>query len=241
MSDIYNSKDSQFPNPMEMETDDIYGRNVNFNNEYPEVPFSLPPSPQDQDFQIDWDFIGAREGKGVNKGYIPELPDGTVRGQSGLTIATGWDVGQMSLEELQASGLPPEIINKVRPFVGLKKEEAQAKYKELGAPMLEEGESDIIDEFTHNRTVSQLSQNYNKATGKSFKDLTPGQQTAMASVGFQFGTDLENATPNFWKQTTTGDWEGAIKNLLDWESTGEASEYQARRELEAGLLGWEPA
>ena len=129
----------------------IDGRDLIFNNEYSEVPFPLPEtqaqSPH-QDFQIDWDFIGAREGKGVNKGYIPELPDGTVRGQSGLTIATGWDVGQMSLEELLASGLPPEIINKVRPFVGLKKEEAQAKYKELGAPMLEEGESDIIDEFT---------------------------------------------------------------------------------------------
>ena len=34
-----------------------------------------------------------------------------------MTIATGWDVGQMSLEELKSSGLPSSIINKVKDFI----------------------------------------------------------------------------------------------------------------------------
>ena len=189
---------------------------------------------------IDWNFISALEGGSQAEGYIPTKDDKVI-GKSGLTIGTGWDVSQMSLEELESSGLPSKLIENVKPFVGLKGKEAQSKLKELGAPTLKDDEASIIDAFTHEKTLSQISKNYEKSSGESFEDLSPAQQTVLASVGFQYGaqglmakedpkTGKEVPT-NFWKQVTSGDWEGAQKNLMNYGDI-----YGTRREKEAELL-----
>ena len=57
----------------------------------------------------------------------------------------------------------------------------------------------------------------------------------MASVAYQHGLGATTGY-NFWKQTTGGDWGSAFKNLLDWDSTGEDSRYQPRKEEEAKYL-----
>ena len=179
---------------------------------------------------VDWNFISALEGGSQTEGYIPTKDDKVI-GKSGLTIGTGWDVGQMSLKELESSGLPPKLIEKVKPFVGLKGKKALSKLEERGAPVLEDEEASIVDAFTHNKTLSQISKNYEKASGESFEDLSPAQQTVLASVGFQYGSNLKEATPGFWGQVTSGDWEGAQENLLDF-----GDKYGTRRGKEAELL-----
>ena len=180
---------------------------------------------------VDWSFIGEMEGGAKRTGYIP-TEGGKAIGKSGLTLATGWDVGQMSMEELESSGLPQSIVDKVSPFIGAKGEEALGVFEKLGAPSISKQEASLIDKYTHGKALSQISKKYGEATGKSFEDLTSAQQTVMASVGFQYGSNLKDATPGFWKQATTGDWTGALKNLQNF-----GDRYDYRRGREAEILG----
>lgn len=183
-------------------------------------------------FNVDWSFISDREGGSQSKGYIPTNKDtGEVIGKSGLTIATGWDVGQMSEDEIEASGLPASVISKVKDFAGLKGQSALDMLEEKGAPSINSTEAAAINTYTHSKALKQLSTNYKLATGKSFKDLSRAQQTVVSSVGFQYGSNLEEATPNFWKQITEGKWNEAYKNLKNF-----GDDYQPRRDLEAELL-----
>ena len=193
-------------------------------------------------FNVDWSFISDREGGSKSEGYIPTNKDtGDVVGKSGLTIATGWDVGQMSEDEIEESGLPASVISKVKDFAGLKGQSALDMLEEKGAPSINSAEAAAINTYTHSKTLKAISTNYKLATGKSFKDLTKAQQTVVSSVGFQYGaeglmtkTDKktgEKVPTNFWKQITEGKWNDAYKNLQNY-----GDDYPTRRKLEAELL-----
>lgn len=179
---------------------------------------------------INWDFISAREGGAQLQGYLP-MEDGNVIDKSGLTVATGFDVGQMSEEELMRSPLSDEIKAKLSPYVGKKGQDALALTNEMGVPNITPDQSSMIDAYSHKRTLDSLKSNYNKSSGKNFDDLSSEQQTVVASVGFQYGSNLESATPGFWKQVTTDDWDGAHSNLRDFKD-----KYPSRRNLEADLI-----
>ncbi len=58
---------------------------------------------------IDWDFIAAREGKQIAVGYVPVGKNGKRLGNSGLTIGTGFDLGQHSATEIQQLDIPPAL------------------------------------------------------------------------------------------------------------------------------------
>ena len=76
---------------------------------------------------IDHNFIRKQlerfEGKGIAKGYVPSR-NGQVIGVSGVTIATGLDLGQQSAASLAAMGIPAPICTKFALYLGLKKEAA---------------------------------------------------------------------------------------------------------------------
>ena len=71
---------------------------------------------------IDWTFIGEQEGAGVCKGYVPLANTS----ESGVTIATGVDLGQRSAASLATLGLSPALQAKLAPYCGMKKQAAQA-------------------------------------------------------------------------------------------------------------------
>ena len=54
--------------------------------------------------------------------YVPTSKNKKVVGNSGATIGMGFDLGTRDINDLK--GLPPEIITKLKPYLGLKKEEA---------------------------------------------------------------------------------------------------------------------
>jgi len=172
---------------------------------------------------IDFGFIKKLEGN-KTKGYVPKDKDG-VLGDSGVTIASGFDLGQRNAMDLK--GLPEDIVKKFLPYLGLKGEAADTIASTL---KISNKESDIINKFAAEKTVNLLKKRYENVSGKSFEDLTPEQQTVMASVQFQYG-NLGTETPNFWRQVTTGDWDSAKKNLLDF-----GDDYPTRRKKEAALL-----
>ena len=139
----------------------------------------------------------------------------------------GFDIGGRNENDLK--GLPPEIIKKLKPYLGLRKQEA-IDFIEKNPLVITDKEKVIINAFAKKVEMEKLRKKWKETTGKSFDDLNPKAATVVASVAFQYG-DLETRTPNFWKQVTAGDWEAAKKNLYDF-----GDDYKSRRKKEAKLL-----
>jgi GH24 family phage-related lysozyme (muramidase) len=169
---------------------------------------------------IDFDFILKQEGF-ETQGYVPDAENSN----SGVTIASGFDLGARTVEDLK--GLPETIVEKLKPFLGFTKLEAAEIAPNL---KVSEDEAKIINEFAKSEAINNLKTKWENTTGTSFDNLSKEQATVLASVAFQYG-DLETKTPNFWKQTTSGDWEGAYNNLLNF-----GDRYNSRRKEEANYL-----
>jgi hypothetical protein len=169
---------------------------------------------------IDFDFILKQEGF-ETEGYVPDAENS----KSGVTIASGFDLGARVLEDLK--GLPNDIVELLTPFLSLKGAEAQEVASNL---KVSNDQAKIINEFAKSEAITNLKTKWETSTGKSFDDLSTEQATVLASVAFQYG-DLEKRTPNFWKQTTSGDWVSAYKNLLKF-----GDRYDSRRISEANYL-----
>lgn len=167
---------------------------------------------------IDWNFISEREGSRILSGYVPDAKGS----KSGVTIATGFDLGARNLADLK--GLPKAIIDKLKPYLGIKGAQAQEVAKDLS---ITDAEAQTIDEFSKTEAVDRLKAKWQATTGESFDDLPKHKATVVASVAFQYG-DLESQTPNFWRQITKDDWNAAEKNLRNF-----GDNYSTRRNLEA--------
>lgn len=167
---------------------------------------------------IDWNFISEREGKGRTTGYVPDAKGS----KSGVTIATGFDLGARNLNDL--TGLPKDLIEILKPYLGIKGAQAEEIASNLN---ITDSQSNTIDEFSKKESTDRLKAKWQSATGQSFDDLPKNEATVVASVAFQYG-DLESQTPNFWRQVTSGDWDSALANLRSF-----GDKYPSRRNLEA--------
>lgn len=174
--------------------------------------------------RIDFDFISQLEGS-THVGYVPN-PDTS---QSGVTIASGFDIGQCSVDEIEMS-FPAALSQKLTPYAELKKQEAVAKLKSIPLK-LSDHEVDCINQFSHGRAVDRIIDEWAKSeANKAFVELPQACQTVIASVAFQYG-NLSRRTPNFWRQVTHEKWEDAVANLRDFGDL-----YSSRRNSEANLL-----
>jgi len=169
---------------------------------------------------IDFDFILKQEGF-KTEGYVPEA----TRSKSGVTIASGFDLGARNENDLK--GLPQDIIDTLKPYLGVKGTEAE---NIAGALSITEEQGKIINEFAKKQAVKNLKTKWEETTKTSFDKLPKEKATVLASVAFQYG-DLESQTPNFWRQTTNNQWMEAYNNLLNFGDI-----YKSRREREAEYL-----
>lgn len=203
---------------------------------------SLPYIDEERPVGVDWGFIERREGVRRLDGYVPThngKADGKVLGDSGVTIASGFDLGQHSPPDLKAMGLYQGLIDRLTPYMGpgLRKEAAQ-KFLEKNPLTISDKEARMIDRRAQIKRYDDLASQYDAATRNAygaalairFRDLPQGTQTAIFDVAFQYG-NLASRTPNFWRQITTGQWQEAHNNLLDFKD-----DYGHRRRKEAGLL-----
>lgn len=168
---------------------------------------------------IDWDFIADREGN-ITTANVPD-PEGS---QSGVTIASGFDLGARSVSDLK--GLSPSLIETLTPYLGLKKQEALQKLKEKPLKISAD-EALSINKFAKAQSYNLLANSWKEATGKEFSSLPKHKATIITSVAFQYG-NLKKRTPNFWKQVTKDSWDQAYKNLLNF-----GDNYSSRRKEEA--------
>lgn len=180
---------------------------------------------------VDMAFIAGFEGLCAKRGYVPDIQNS----RSGVTIGTGFDIGQRNekdlqkLKEQQSFPLPEHICALLRPYLGLIREDALNELHALPL-VLTEQEARTLDDAYAEYFITHLMMAYNAVANRKFDALPAPMQTVIASVAFQYG-DLSRRTPHFWEQVTAQDWGAAASNL---EHFGDR--YATRRVKEAALL-----
>lgn len=169
---------------------------------------------------INSDFIGRLEGY-ETVGYVPKPDGGAI--ESGVTIASGFDIGQRS-----SQSLPPSLRAKLAIYCGYTGHAAINFLNSFPLSLTDE-ECRVVNEYAHKEAMDRLLRSW-PASAVPFSCLADECQTVVASVAFQYGS-LAKRCPNFWRQVTTGDWHGSLKNLRNF---GDA--FSTRRNKEADLL-----
>lgn len=174
---------------------------------------------------INHKFISVLEGNST-VGYVPEPDGGAI--ESGVTIASGFDIGQRTVDELD-DAFAVELADKLAPYAGLT---GYAAIRALEDKPLEIAnfEADIINEHAHKKATKLLLDDWHKTDAPPFGSIHPALQTVIASVAYQYG-DLPTRTPNFWRQATTGDINGMLGNLCNFKDR-----FPSRRRKEAKYL-----
>lgn len=179
--------------------------------------------------QIDYVFLSKREGGSVTRGYVPAPKIS----KSGVTIATGFDVGQRNEADLKNLGLSADVIAKLRPYLGKTGVDAQG-FLEKTPLTITPAQAIEIDKAIKKAAIEKLRLQYSgSAHNKNkvdFFSLPKQAQTVIASVSFQYG-NLSASTPKFWSAAASQDWKETVNILRDF---GDA--YPSRRKLEASML-----
>lgn len=177
---------------------------------------------------INFSFISELEGGCTTVACVPN-PGGS---KSGVTIATGFDLGARSLGDLENLGLESNIVEKLAPYLGLQSYDAEAELTKEPLQITQK-EAELIDEASHQTHADSIAKRYDEATPSnvSFDELHSAIQTVIASVSFQYGINLSRRTPNFWKMLVRQDWPSAINELNNFGDS-----YPTRRKKEAALL-----
>ena len=180
---------------------------------------------------IDWEFIAAREGGQRLTGYVVRIRNN----RSGVTVATGVDLGQRSPADIDRLLIPEELKSTLKRYATKKGKEARA-YLKSHPLILTKPEADAIDTVARESIAGSVRRYYDNAvTGRGelliFEELPPEAQTVITSVAFQYGPNLKRSTPRFWESVTSQDWEKAVEELKSF-----GDRYGSRRAMEARLL-----
>lgn len=193
---------------------------------------------------VDFAYLARWEGGQYLRGYVP-FSNGVVAGRSGLTIATGFDVGQRSEANLADMGLPPEVGPRLAPYAGVRftgmKHPAVLKIVlERGPiPVLTKPEADAVDALVHREYLLSARDSFNvrhQPRVPNFEALPGNWQTVLFSRTFHQGVGMPN-TPvaqTFYTAVTAGRWNDAIKALRNCNVS--AAWYKIRVQQEADLL-----
>ncbi|HEX2208045.1 MAG TPA: pesticin C-terminus-like muramidase, partial [Longimicrobium sp.] len=209
-------------------------------------PATLAKLNQELGTSIDFDALSGFEGGQWRKTYIP-CSGNMVAGASGVTVATGFDVGQVSPASIDAMDLPPATRDKLKKFAGKSYKgqtcaNANAAMNKLGVETFDPAEADAIDYAVKKKHLApaQASWNATVPVGKpKFAELTPAQQTVIFSRTYHQGTGMPQ-TPiaqGFYKAAQEGDWLTAEQKLRNYAVTPDW--YKNRVAAEADLLAKE--
>ena len=160
-------------------------------------------------------WITTNEGGSLRKGYVPRVKGGS--DNSGVTIAAGFDLGQHSLDDLRQLNLSEDLTKRLSPYLGLTGKAARDALAKQSVT-LSRNEAAEIDDAAFASYFNNAAQTFDQTAGAGEFARLPWQaQTVIADLWYNMG-DLSDASvaPVFWKQVTTGDWEGAYRNLRNF-------------------------
>lgn len=148
---------------------------------------------------IDWSFVGKREGGRQLKAYVP--PDDKEGKQAGVTVATGVDLGQRGRQDLIRLGIPDALKRKLMPYLLVKADDARALI--LRHPLiLNPLEAEALDLAVEREIVNTLVRRFDRDSKIPF-DRIPGRlRTVLVSLAWNFGAGLWVALPTGWRHAT---------------------------------------
>lgn len=173
---------------------------------------------------INFQFIARAEGDQWLRGYVP-MQHGVVIGHSGMTVASGFDLGQWTVGDMKKQGLSGPLLEKIQPFAnhkmfGMTKAQVVALIATLGpVPVLTKDEADICDmiiftSITNAAKISWDTQAKNKNGVPLFAALPQGWQTVWVSRFYQEGGSPKfSSAINFRSNALAGNWQDAIDAL----------------------------
>lgn len=174
---------------------------------------------------INWDFISSLEGKAVKDAYVPS-------DNSGVTIATGFDLKEKDADLLNQMGISEDTTNLLSQFFGM--QGAEAKESSQGFSLSDDQVKEI-DQASHNWYAGQVKRAYENGDHQTaWDDLTEAQRTVITSVGFQHGTSFkrkDGSEMNYIKQARANDWDSLLANLRNF-----GDDFNTRRNKEADYL-----
>ena len=175
---------------------------------------------------VDIEYINKEEGDNVLDGYT--LPPEQFS-KSGVTVATGVDLGARNLNDLK--GLDSKIIEKLKPYLGLKGKNAK-KQLDLIPLKLSEKESNTLNKFIQKKILTKLKTKWNNDSKIKFNKLSTEQATVLASVAFQYGSSFkrtDGTQMNFYKLALNNDWQGVYDELMDFKDKSESVNKRHKR------------
>tara|TARA_R110000868_G_scaffold150541_17_gene373818 strand:+ start:160 stop:753 length:594 start_codon:yes stop_codon:yes gene_type:complete len=180
--------------------------------------------------QIDYAFIEYLEGGLVLSGYVPV----SGKSQSGVTIGCGVDLGQRDEAELRRWGSAPDLIDQLRPYLGLQKEAAEAAL-ELAPLEVTEETARFLSIAARQSITQSLGLFYERDSGGCLSELPPAAQTVIASVAYQYGAGLRSECPAFWRTACRQHWGAMEAELRDFKDSYASRRIQEADYLKAGL------
>jgi hypothetical protein len=184
-------------------------------------------SGNNSEYQVDWNLISVFEGGAAREGYVP-WPTAEANNDSGVTIATGFDLGQYNEDGLRNMGLSPVLTEKLRPYLGRRRQDAK-NFLSQHPLFISSEEVFEIDKASKSKVLRDLEIRYNSESSIPFKSLPEQAQTTIASMAFQFGT-YGVTLGTFWPLIVKQRWRDAVQVLR-----GETA-YVNRRNQEADRL-----
>lgn len=180
---------------------------------------------------VNFNFLRRMEGRQL-KGYVP-MKGGVVIGKSGVTVATGVDLGQRRREQIQTWNIPNSLKLKVLPYAEKRREEAVKILNERPLTVTSE-EADMLDFAVIHEDIRTMAQKFEEASGYKFDSMPWQVQTVLASLALNFGPGLHRVIPNTWKIAIARDWIALERKLENFPSSN--PELVGRRKKEAALV-----
>lgn len=175
---------------------------------------------------VNFDKLADFEGGQMLHGYIPghvhghKHDGGHVGGRSGVTIATGFDLGQQSVDALNTTyGLSAALQAKYRPYCNKTKQDAVDVLEALPLT-ISKAEADETDMRVQRYFLLSAKASWD-GTGnatRKFVELSPAQQTVLLSRTYHQGTGMPNTAVahTFYTAAQKGDWEAAERALRNY-------------------------
>lgn len=178
-------------------------------------------------------YIPCYKGAGTRNYRGDTDPAGyTAMGASGVTIATGCDLGQTESAVLTGYGLDPDVVELYRPYFGLRKEKAiRALHNRPLRITMEQARA--TDRAVHDGYMRRyVIPAYEKDSAFSFASLPGEAQAVIMSLCFHKGCHgVRRDLPAVWQALTAGEWAAAGAILV-----AGGLPYASRRRYEGELL-----
>jgi len=163
-------------------------------------------------------WLGAPENEGTRKkAYLPvNSREDAKDSKSGITIAKGFDLGQVDEEFLLNAPITPRLYKVLRPLVGLKGVKAWDKFQELKASgdIPEIQDEDQLSALTNYVQEPKLKDLIKKIGPDRWYNLPDGAKKVAYAAATQYGDRFYKQ--DAYKQIKSGKFEDLRKNLMNW-------------------------